>query len=419
MYSLVRSYLKPVIPNKPYQSYTIANTRMDVLLNEYLDGYLTLSHTALKGNVYLPLDTIRTMSITVNPEATVTAWLRQVGSTRLPTLDKEPVYRTSKVYARDSVLAGFHVDPCEPYKPHTTDAAIGNKTNLHVQVHEGIRHIVQRRTLTTVNGLLHRNFPYGEGLQIHEGGSSGMFKGTAHVGMWSFEYIGDVKQFPLTEENIHKILPAIPLGESFVIKLDQDLTDHSIILSLGGFPYINPDFMVVVNAEEGLIKVDSSKIDIVQCMMVSRHLIDLTELGVFDAMDKDNESFGKIDTRLVANDVVVKKWLTLPQSFIALIDAPNLTVTEHSAHWTGVYGAYEFHENPYHVLMDNYGRCPEYWVKRQHDARIILVEDPEYSPFLTLTTNQDEVNFRNDAVPYHVELKLPMTFLEISSTVKT
>lgn len=419
MYTLVNSYLKSVITHQPYKESTTLNITMGELLYHHLDGYLTLSNPTLKGNVYLKLDDIRKLDIAVDQSLTVTAWLRAVGNRRLPTVTTKPVYNTRKVYARDAVLSGFHVDPCEPYKPHTTNASIGNKTNIHLQVHEGIRRIIQRRSLTTVNGLLHRNFPFGEGLQIHEGGSSSMYKGTSHVAVWSFEHIGDIQQFALTPENVNKVLPVIPLSESFIINLGQDISDKSVILSLGGFPYINPDFITIVNPEIGLIKVDSGVLDITQCIQASRHLIDLTDLGVFDSSDtKLNESFGWIDTRLVESDEVVLKWLTLAQSFIAIIDTPNLSVTEHSVHWTGVHGAYEYHENPYHVLMDHYGRCPEYWVKRQHDAWVILVEDPEYSPLLTMTTNQDEVNFRNFAVPYHVELTLPMTFLEISTTVK-
>lgn len=420
MYSFKSSYLKPLQRSQPYQNVNLTNIPLQTILDSYSDGFITLTHTNLKKPVYLLLSKLRTMDVPVNPKLNFGPWLTQLGNRRLPTIDKAPKYVTEKVYCRDAVLAGFHVDPCEPYKTHKTDAAIGNKTNLYLQVSQKAIPVAHKRFLTTVNGMMHRCTGFEDGCHIVDGGVSAMHYGACNVGVWSFEHIGDIHQFALTNDNVFKLQPSIPLSKSFVIKLGRDIENTSIVLSLGGFPYVNPPFVSVVNAEYGIIKVDTSKIDIATCLLQSRHRLNLTDLGLFDPTDTDeNESFGKLDTRDLANDVLVKKWLTLPQSFVAIIDTPDLTVQEHSAHWTGLYGVYEYHENPYHVLMDNYGRCPEYWVKKQHEAWIVLVEDPVYRPYITNTTNQDEVIFRNDAIPYHAETELPMTFLEITSTKKT
>lgn len=419
MYRYISSHLKPIATNEPYQNVNIAQMTMRHLLDNYLDGYITLSHTALKANVYIELDTLRTMRIGIPLKSTFNEWLQILANVRLPTKSKAPEYNIRRVYARDAVLADFKIHQCEPYKPYTSNASIANKTNLYVEGLPKATRALKTRCLTTVNGLLHRNFPYANGVQIHGGGITNMMVGVAHVGVWSFEAIGDIAQIAITSEMIGNVKPSIPLSSSFMLNLGHDLTDKSIVLSLGGFAFINPSFVRVVNDREGLLLVDSSKIDISQCLLSSRKLINISDLGIFDPTDTDNESYSKLQMSYVSSDVLVRKWLTLDQSFVAVVDTPNLTVKKHSTHWTGLYGVYEYHTNPYHILQDSYGRCPEYWVKKQNEAWIILVDDPVYYPYITQTTNQDEINFRNEAIPYHVETEIPMTMLEVISEIKT
>ena len=69
-------------------------------------------------------------------------------------------------------------------------------------------------------------------------------------------------------------------------------------------------------------------------------------------------------------------------------------------------------------LLDHYGRLPEYWVKKQNGVWVLLVEDTLYKEHTHTLADETEKQFVNDAMPYHSEHQYPMSFLEISTTVK-
>lgn len=108
----------------------------------------------------------------------------------------------------------------------------------------------------------------------------------------------------------------------------------------------------------------------------------------------------------------------LEQSFVVVVKTDNLAVTKHQAHWTGVFGSFDYHENPVLPLQDLYGRLPEYWVKRQNETWVVQVQDPIYKERTHMWANEYEKEFVNDAMPYQSDPYLPMTFLEITSMTK-
>lgn len=417
MYTFVSSWVKPAKYNSPYANVDLSGVTLYNILRDYFDGYIELSNPALTRTVFLELKNIRRDEVPVNLNQTLRTWLVSIGSFALTTLRDRPAYLTRSVLSRDAILAGFKVDLCEPNKRPESDASVGNKTNLFVSKPVGGKGTLQTRVLTTVNGFLHLNRPYQTGIQVHDGGRSMLHSGRNHVGLLSFEHIGDVMQIPLTSDNVNKYTAATPMSKKIMIDLDVSLENKSVILSLGGYMFVSPSFVTVVSDTTGLLEVDLSRIDIPLKMLQSFEYIDLLDVGLVE-VDKVNLDFGRIRISDVTSDIAMSKWLTISQSFVIVVDTPSLTVRRVPTQKTGVYGVFETHENPYLPLVDNYGRLREYWVKRQHDAWIIQVSEPTYHPRLYETGMPNDITFVNQVMPGQSEYLQPMDFLNIISTKK-
>lgn len=415
MYTYISSWVKPAKYNTPYSDVNLNDMLLSKILKNYIDGYIVLSNPGLARPVYLELNNLRRDKVPINLTQTLRGWLQSIGDLTLTASSTMPTYSTQQVLSRDATLAGFKIDLCEPNKSANTGASVGNKTNLFVTYPLGRNKVLQSRVLTTVNGFLHPNRPYSNGIQVTDGGKSMLHAHSNNVGLLSFEHIGDVWQIPIKAENLHRYTPATPFNTTVMIDLDVSLVGKSIILSLGGYMFVAPAFVNIVSEEGGLLEVNLSQIDIPLKLLKSFEHIDLSSLGILEA-DPDNLEFGKIRLSDVTSDIAIKKWLTLPQSFVIVVDTPVLTLERLSTQRTGLYGVFETHENPYLPLMDNYGRLPEYWVKQQNEAWIIQIKDPIYKPHLFNTAVKTDIEFINDIMPGHAQFLTPPTLLNIVST---
>lgn len=415
MYTFISSWVKSTKYNTPYSNVNLNDILLRDILKNYIDGYIELSNPGLARPVYLDIKTLRRDKVPIDLNKTLKGWLIAIGDLTLRASATKPNYVTESVLARDAILSGFKVDLTEPNKKPDTEASVGNKTNLFITYPLGRNDVLQSRVLTTVNGFLHPNRPYSNGIQVIDGGKSMLHASSNNVSLLSFETIGDIQQIPIKAEMINRYTPATPFNQTVMIDLDVSLVGKSIILSLGGYMFVAPSFVNVVSDEGGLVEVNLSAIDIPLKIMKSYESIDLSSVGILEA-DPDNLSFGKVRISDVTSDVAIKKWLTLPQSFVIVVDTPTLTLERVPTQATGLYGVFETHENPYLPLMDHYGRLPEYWVKQQHDAWIIQVRDPIYKPHLYNTARREDIEFINDVMPYHARYLVPPTLLNIVST---
>ena len=316
MYTFVRSWLNPVSPELPYRNVDLRNVTVATLLDEYIDGYIELTHTALTGSVFVDLQTIRESDLPMNTSLKFSTWINTLGNRRIPTMSGKPVYETNRVYYRDAVLCDCKVDVIVPYRLPKDDAAISDKTNVYVEYPPKYRRPLNHRVITTVNGMGHLNFPFEKGIQIVDGGRSSLRRGDLSVGILSFENVAELVQIPITEDIMSKITPATPYKEGFLLDLNMDLSSHSFVLSIGGYLHFNPKFLKVISPETGVVRVDMGLIDVPLCINKSKHLIDLAPLGVHDSSDTNDESYGLLRVQDVYSDIVMKKWLTLPQLFI-------------------------------------------------------------------------------------------------------
>lgn len=414
MYKFVKSYLKKKSSNEPYGNVDIQEILLKDLLGNYIDGWIELSNPALTKNVFLTLDRLRRDNVPIRLDLTFNRFLGFLGNLSLDTVNTAPTYSSGMVQARDAIQAGWKVNMCEPFQPASTGAAVGAKKNLIVTRDFGDVKKLHNLCLTTVNGFVHRNIPRKEGVEIIDGGATWLHSRENLCGLISFESVGKVMQIPLVEEMIHRPTPATPYADSVIIDLEVNLEGKSVILVLGGYLYIQPSFLKIVAADNGTIKVDLKSLDLPTCFMNSYDTIDLEHLGFLRS--ELQATSGGINVSKARSDVAVMGWLTLSQSFVVVVDVPVLTVQTRTLHKTGVYGSYEYHENPWLPLQDHYGRISEYWVKQQGRTWIIQMLNPTYAARMDYYAVTEGNTIMNKTIPYNAEWTREPRFLEIIGT---
>lgn len=414
MYRFISSYLKPRYRNTKYDNVDISQMTLKELFDDYIDGWIELTHPSLSTNVYMLLNDLKQDDVPMRLDLTFNRFLGYIGDAALLTSTTKPVYKTDIVRARDALQAGYQIDMCVPYQEVSEGGVVTNKTNLYIDKPLEIDKTIADVCLVSINGFLHRAIPRVTGVEVIDGGRTWLHSKERLCSLLSFERIGKVIQIPIEAEMMERASAATPYSSAVVMKIGMDITNKSIVLSLGGYMYIDPDFLTVISAENGVFKITLSKIDIPTAILNSYDFIDLSSMG-FPRYELDR-AHGCVNIIKATSDIAVKKWLTLPQSFIAVVDTPALTVEYEALHKTGVYGSFEYHEEPYLPLKHPLGRLSDYWVRKLNRAWIVQTTKPEYAHRLDYTSSEEFMLNINKAIPYDAIWDHVPKFLKIRGT---
>lgn len=365
MYIVENTFLKKVKSSKPHADYDVNQMTLENIFNSFTDGYITLTNTKLQGKFYLTLEALRNTSLRMVTNMKFIDWLNYNQSYTLPVTTDKPVYENNTVKYSDSVIAGFDKTLIEPYKASNRNVPLSSMTDLLLTKNVPDKKPLIRNMLVTVNGYLHRTYNHNEGIGVVSGGKTLRISGKNLVGILSFKDCGEIKQVSLDNQMVGQASPIIPMKDEVSIKTQKDLTNKSILLSLGGRLFWGDDLIQVVNMNTGIVKINTKKINLLDIFMDSVGQIDLDYLGLFIA-DK-NRNYNKIRKEELLSDICVKNFFLLPQSFLIIVDSEFLSVDTKAIDTTGLPTVYEMNNEPVYPLIDSRGLLPEYW-KRSHEG---------------------------------------------------
>lgn len=384
MYRYESAVLRKKGQNTPYETVDLTNVKMADLFNLYQDGYIELSEPSLAKHIYAKLEDLRLMELPFS-NVTFQSWLGTIGNKTIVGTTTKPTIQENTISFSDAIQAGFDVrrvswrnvgHPENFPESELRDAYIYKSTPFY--------DIVQKRTLTVVNGLLHLNIPYDQGLLIKEAGRSLEIEQDNHIGVISFENIGDVQQIPIKDEMLSNLPEntVTTLREGVYIDLGVDLTDKTVMLSFCGRLFTTHDIIQRVN-NSGAVRVDLYKLDLVQIILESRTKIDLSSLELDERMYRQ----GAIRYNQILDNDVVKAMLKLMQSFFIIIDTPRMLKQLVTLNRVKLPGIFEYERPTTLPFINSKGLMLPYW-KITHDnayttLRRLHVKDNFYrSPVL-------------------------------------
>ena len=370
MYQYVKSFLKPVGVNQSYQDINVSLMTLGDIYKNFIDGYIELSNTAIDGNVFLSVEDLKSCDLPKRDNLTFEYWLSYIGNRSLPTTDTRVEFTTKKISHRDALQAGYDLMICSRDAHYDANLPQSEKKDLYLTKSTGAIGLLRTRSLVSVNGHLHPHRSYYRGICVLGGGESTPAAGNFLCSITSFATIGDVSFVPFTQSMIHRYAPATPYSQQAIIDTTVDLSDKTVMLSLGGVLVTSSKVIEVVNPENGIIKLNLSRFDIVDAIYQSVGKINLESLGILDENSLANNY--RFARAMLLSDEVVLKYLQLVQTFLIVIDNPNVQITKEPVSRTGIAGKFEVKYNPTLPLVDDTGRIVEYWVDSQNDGWYIL-----------------------------------------------
>jgi hypothetical protein len=370
MYQYVKSFLKPVGVNQSYQDINVSLMTLGDIYKKFIDGYIELSNTAIDGNVFLSVEDLKSCDLPKRDNLTFEYWLSYIGNRSLPTTDTRVEFATKKISHRDALQAGYDLMICSRDAHYDANLPQSEKKDLYLTKSTGAIGLLRTRSLVSVNGHLHPHRSYYRGICVLGGGESTPATGNFLCSITSFATIGDVSFVPFSPPMIHRYAPATPYSQQAIIDTAVDLSDKTVMLSLGGVLVTSSKVIEVVNPENGIIKLNLSRFDIVDAIYQSVGKINLESLGILDENSLANNY--RFPRAMLLSDEVVLKYLQLVQTFLIVIDNPNVQITKEPVSRTGIAGKFEVKYNPTLPLVDDTGRIVEYWVDSQNDGWYIL-----------------------------------------------
>ena len=416
MYVFKSSFLRAKDSRDGYQNINITNTLMSSLLEDFVDGYMTLTHTQIRGTFYLTIDALRQAQVPMVTTMTFNQWVTHIHDKELPISKVAPKYKQGKVIYSDAFRADFKVDRVGRYM--SVDANISNADKVDLLLRKNIpnRNDLYTKVVATVNGFAHRVFSHEDGIALDGAGTTFNNTGVNTCGILSFFDACSVRQYRIEESMIAPTSSTIPLHHELLINLGQPLHNKSVILSIGGYLFVNKGIGEVINPEAGIIMVKLIKLDLIKMLLNSVGKIDLDPLGVF-TLNKTID-YNKVRVDDIKSDICVKKYMTLPQSFVIVADTECIQTDYRELSVTGLPGVYESKEEPIYPIVNSQGVISEYWKTSNENGWAIRLNGDVTKRRIyqsNLEVNHDIINSISPTYKwYHDDPK----YLEITVTSK-
>lgn len=396
MYVYIKAVLREGAPNSQYKEVDIRQLRLDEILKRFNDGYIHLVHSNVISPFYVPINDLRSMELPYGSNK-FEIWLGQVARIALPTFTEEPIYETKRIYYSDALQAGFFPKRVFPvtlesgpeYPPKLLTDLLMTKDGYNADDLLG-------KCLFTVNGMLH-NVGYGRsGVVVYGGARTIDVSRRNTVGVLSFEEIGDVETVHLDEG---KIMGGQLRSEIF-LNLGKSLRGKSLALSIGGYLHVCDASHSIIDQDRGVVRINTPLLDIQRRMMRCMTRMDLSSLGLtkFDVSDN------MLIRKEALNNIVLRKYLTLPQSFAIIIDTPHIYSKRNLLPKLPIAGYCESSTEPLMPMVDAYGHMLEYW-RGGSGNQWVMISNPEEYYNLELyntgdTANQTFITDASDLMAY-------------------
>lgn len=412
MYSLVTAVLLKKGPNQAPKQVDISQVLVSSLFFDYISGYVVLKHPSLIGEQIVDLKVIKSAKVALpTADITFSTWLGAFPNTVFPVLVSEPEYSVGEVKYNDAWRSGYqssaiHESAAEPNGYPISDKKDGYLYKQGVSLSD-----LKNYALTFVNGYLHVSSDYNQGLRVKDMLNTMRIGKNNHVGLLSFKDVGKIQQIPINPDMLFKQSEALSYFEETIVDLGIDLTNKSVLVSIGGYLNTYPGVMNVFNKALGLVRLDLSRIDLVSRVLRDKDQIDLSSLNLTTSAFNDS----CLDVISLKNDATISAYLSLPQSFFIIVDTNHLlTLKEQYAAKYGTIGEFIYPELIKQPIIDSTGRLSHYWTVELEGNQMYVSVDPEL-PFkpLIATTNWRDLNLVNNAMDLNGEYDNSLGFLNI------
>jgi hypothetical protein len=371
MYTLLSCIGKGEGTGNRYVSIDCVDMTLSVIYASYSDVYLVVLNTINDTKINICLNDYKPQYGFVTNAIGV--WLSGMSASSLIDCGVIPSLDYGKVVYRDLVQAGYKVDKCKIGIAIDQPIPASDKKDLYVVKDDVLPSYVNDYCLLTVNGFIHMTDNDSFRTYVIEGAKSFYKSNYNHAGLLSFDKIGKLTKYRITEPDISS-LEDKPLSTHCYIRINTplDLTDKSILLVLGGY-MILPSPIAFFRTSANTVCLNLEGLPHLERIAESAQVLDLSSLGVnSDAMSGE----------YLFSDGFIKSYLTMSQSFIVIVDNKELFYNKISLPSNGYPGVFLTEQEPKQPLISGYGRINEYWVTQEDGYYSIAARETQIRNFL-------------------------------------
>lgn len=398
MFTYVRALASLRGANQSLTTIDVGNKLVRDLTATYSRCVLVLSHPAIDHLVSLDVSQVEERFFQASPTLTVRQWLVSIGDEDLPFQNAIPTVLKSSVIAAEAYAAGYDVQKVHPTAGAGTALLDSELTQLLLTRHDADYTDMYDHLLSTVNGLFHLTDADVNGFRINDGGRSVNHSGKNEVGLLSFKGVGKVRTYPITDAMISS-RRGLALKEGVVITAPQaNFAGKFVLVSIGGYLHVANQQYKVVGDKSVLI--EWWKLPMQRRYHHTRKLMDWST--VTRHMSLDPNHLGEIDLDIMNQDVCIREYLKLSQTFIITIETDNFFSDLIPLERTGLAGRYYSHSKPTKPLVLYNGLMPSYTIHGSNGMFCLAVEDNNHPDYLHDTLGLVDVVGRvNDATIHH------------------
>jgi len=350
------------------------------ILDTYQNVYLELSHFAYAHSIYLNLKLVRDGFNAAILQMTPQVWLTSIGNLTLPIVEQLPNPRELWVRYEDAFKAGYNVDLINIGRHLDSQLPHDDKNDLWITKSTINFDQMWRYFLVSVNGLIHRSMLGPNGLYVIDGGRTKRLANENICGLMSFREVGKMEMIPITPEMISAPRNNQPLHGGFFLSLPKPVEGKTVLLSVGGYLHLLDDSYSI--AGDQLLKINFSRFNHVDRYYQSYKRINLDTLP----LTKSSQNPDQVLTESFFSDQTVRAYMSLPQSFVILLDCQDIYLRRHRLDNTKLPGVYQ-HEIPAKRLpmFSTYGRLLDH-VSYIEDEKVVYNADYATEPNLLYRT---------------------------------
>lgn len=357
MYTLVSAIGKEKNDSRRWKTANISDVTLHDLFLNYRKLLVLLQDEFMEEPEVFDLDSIRLTHSGL--DVTFSQFLIDNGNNTLETTPGTLDFKTTYAKYADAYRAGYSVDLVSQTGVVDSTEPKDDKTWLILRKNGADYDLIGKHCLTIVNGFFHFSETNSSGLYIKDGAISSRICGHSTVGLLSFHGVSELRQIPITIDMI-KQQADHPLHFRTVLDVGEDLSNKTVFLVIGGY-LVLPGTRVFTLESETRILIDFNNYSIPNRFFESNKYLDYSSFELDTPMTNDSQY--AMDE--LYSDEFVTSLLTMSQSFIVVLDNPDIFIEKEHVRPSPMPGIYTSYVPPIYPLFLGQGMAANYWYTYQ------------------------------------------------------
>lgn len=372
MYTFVKAIGLARSIGSQWKEVDIAEILVYDIYTTYTKVFLVLNNSVLDSDVNVDMDSLRAQYSSYT--GTLNQLLVEIGNRTLDTVPDLPNTTVKFAKYSDAVRSGYKINLTiagrvlpEGYPQSEMPDLKITRPNYATSLE-----LIHQYCLASVNGFYHMT-DYADMTNeafVYQGGVTMRRSKMNHLGLLSFYDIGRLQKIRLDSNRIISGNVGGTLREKILFTVDEDLNNKSFFLVLGGY-LVFPEDMVFWQSGDNSFTLDINRLPYVERLMESKRYIDISPLQLTD-LDINPDAYN-VDE--LYSDAVLRRYMTMPQSFLVIVDTPHLVTNKIHIRRGNLPGMFTCYQDPTYPLIVNDGKTAEYWKVHEDGHWAVNVQD--------------------------------------------